>query len=426
MEKTEEIAEEIREMIESEEFKEQHRKEEKAFSRIRILTFSRVILFILGKSVKSVQIRLNEWFEWLGGKTVSNSALTQARANLKHTAFIALNEVVKKIFYRDGDEQHYQGFRILAVDGSKVRLPKGEEIKKKYGSIRYSNQKKEVKGEHNYAQVSVLYDVMNRIAIVAEFAEAIAYEVDLAIKHLSEVKKGDLVIGDRNYASGRFIEAILSQGIDLVIRCSASCFKVARKMLQGHGADSQIATLKIKKEKEIKTVKVRFVRVKLSTGEYEVLVTSLLDEQSYPTEMFKELYHLRWGIETYYGLMKTRLELENFSGKTVESILQDFYATIFLTNLESVLIQETESELKSKEGVKNPQQVNRQVSFHAIKSSAIEILLSDKPIKEVLRQLKALFMTNPRLKRERPSEPRKENPARQLLHYHRTQRKHCF
>jgi hypothetical protein len=39
MEKPEEIVEEIRDMIESEEFKEQHRKGEKAFSRTRILTF---------------------------------------------------------------------------------------------------------------------------------------------------------------------------------------------------------------------------------------------------------------------------------------------------------------------------------------------------------------------------------------------------
>jgi hypothetical protein len=425
MEKTEEIIEVSRNMIESEPFKEQHRSDSKAFTRTRILTFPRVILFILEKSVKSIQLRLNEWFGRLG-KTVSSSAMTQARANLKHTAFIALNAVLIKIFYRDDNYQRYEGFRVLAIDGSKVRLPKGDEIKEEFGSIRYRNQKEEVKGEHNYAQVSVLYDVMNRIAIAAEFAKALAYEVDLAIKHLTQVQKGDLLIGDRNYASGRFIDAILTHGVDLVIRCSASSFKVARKMLQGCGADSQIATLKIEKGREIKIVQVRFVRVKLSTGEYEVLVTSLLDKQVYPTEMFKELYHLRWGIETYYGLLKTRLELENFTGKTVESILQDFYATLYLTNLESVLIQETETELKSKEGLENQQQVNHQVSFHAIKSSAIEILLSGKPVSEVLSELRALFLRNPTLKRKRPSEPRKLKTARQSLHYHRTQRKHCF
>jgi len=43
------------------------------------------------------------------------------------------------------------------------------------------------------------------------------------------------------------------------------------------------------------SLKVRFVRVKLSTGEYEVLVTSLYNEARYPTVDFAELYpnHLK-------------------------------------------------------------------------------------------------------------------------------------
>ena len=45
---------------------------------------------------------------------------------------------------------------------------------------------------------------------------------------------------------------------------------------------------------------------RLATGELEVLVTTLLDETTYPTQEFKELYHYRWGIETYYGAWKGR------------------------------------------------------------------------------------------------------------------------
>jgi hypothetical protein len=52
------------------------------------------------------------------------------------------------------------------------------------------------------------------------------------------------------------------------------------------------------------TVQVRAVKVKLSTGETEVLLTSLMDKDKYPNEIFKELYFLRWGIETHYGVLK--------------------------------------------------------------------------------------------------------------------------
>jgi IS4 transposase len=111
----------------------------------------------------------------------------------------------------------------------------------------------------------------------------------------------------------------------VLLHPSESSYKQAREMLKGIGEDSQLITIKPSYEKasEInrlnlpKRLNVRFVRVLLSTGKYEVLVTNLLDEQLYPTEDFKELYHLRWRCETFYGILKTRLNLEHFSGKTV-------------------------------------------------------------------------------------------------------------
>ena len=158
-------------------------------------------------------------------------------------------------------------------------------------------------------------------------------------------------------------------------------------------------------------------------GEYEILVTSLLDEQLYPTEMFKELYYLRWGIETFYGLLKTRLELENLTGKTV---LQDIYSTLYLTNIESILTAETTANLKGKTTSKNQQKVNHSVSFHALKTEALNLLLSNMPITKVLNKLRKLFLTNPTLDKKKPTTPRNTKIARHLLHYHRTQRKHIF
>jgi hypothetical protein len=79
------------------------------------------------------------------------------------------------------------------------------------------------------------------------------------------------------------------------------------------------------------SVQARFVRVLLNTGEWEVLVTSLLDEIRYPTTEFRSLYARRWGIETFYGLLKTRLDLENFTGNGAEAVRQDFHATIDLS-----------------------------------------------------------------------------------------------
>ncbi|MEN8173722.1 MAG: transposase [Chloroflexota bacterium] len=128
----------------------------------------------------------------------------------------------------------------------------------------------------------------------------------------------------------------------------------------GEGPDSQVVILTpcarqapLIKQKGLPTsITVRFFRVKLNTGEWEVLVTSLLDKTQYPAEGFKDLYYLRWGIETFHGLIKTRLELENFTGTGVESIRQDFFSTLYLSGLESILTEPAQNELNEGSSVK--------------------------------------------------------------------------
>ena len=90
-----------------------------------------------------------------------------------------------------------------------------------------------------------------------------------------------------------------------VMRCSAASFSVARQMLKGEGADSQTVTLTpcagqlpvIRAVGLPETLTVRFVRVLLSTGEFEVLVTSLLDEVLYSTHVF-------WSCMGFAGALK--------------------------------------------------------------------------------------------------------------------------
>src|SRR2546427_12080646 len=82
---------------------------------------------------------------------------------------------------------------------------------------------------------------------------------------------------------------------------------------------------------------VRFVSVRLPTGELEVLATSLLDEQQYPTEEFLNVYHYRWNHETFYGVMKGRLDLENFSGQTAEAVRQECFSDLAVCHVASLV-----------------------------------------------------------------------------------------
>ena len=106
---------------------------------------------------------------------------------------------------------------------------------------------------------------------------------------------------------------------------------------------------------------VRVLKVKLSTGEMETLVTSLHQKQL-PIRKAASLYFERWKVETAYDLIKSKLQLENFSGKTKVSVLQDFYATIYLANIAAFAAEEADERISDADQdklLKYPRQANR-------------------------------------------------------------------
>jgi len=201
-----------------------------------------------------------------------------------------------------------------------------------------------------------------------------AYEVDLALKPLEHTQANDLLLFDRNYTEDIFLASLVKLNRQFAGRCSKSSFKPAQQLFKQHFLDSKKVTLTAKGEVKKKcrrlglpeTITVLFVRVRLSTGEVEVLVTSLLDSEKYTTQMLKELYQAQRGIETLFGVLKERLKLDNFTGKTVAAIKPDFFATLFMTGLESILTQTADLYLFKKSSLnKLRQTVNNMVSFNA-------------------------------------------------------------
>lgn len=422
-------------LLEDETFIARFKRSAADFTRTRVLTFQAITVLLMAKGMKSLQLSLNEIIPKLGleQQTVSKVAYSKARRKLKHTAFIELNrEAVIRTMYEDGDYQTYRGMRILATDGSKVLLPDNPETEAEFGVVSYHNKQLGAKGAHVYALASVLYDVLNRVALDAQFAPCRSYEVDLAIQTLPYIQADDLVIYDRAYSTYRMLALLSQTPGNFLIRCTDRRFMVATAMLRGEGPDDVVVELtppprfeRNPKHRGLPgALTVRFVRITLDNGEYEVLVTSLLDK-SYTAGDFKELYWLRWGVETFYGVLKTRLNLENFSGLSPETIRQDFYATILLTGMESIFTADAESTLGKQPGG-HPKKVNKAVSFNAIKYRAFELFYSKEPREAVLEQLDELFMASPTLVRKNRKPPRSTASSHLVLGFWKRKRKMVF
>jgi len=101
-------------------------------------------------------------------RTATKGALTQARSKLNPWAFRRLNEVAVKVFYEEAPYKMWKDFRVLAVDGSTLRLPKSDDIIEKFGSHKFGPK---ADAEGCIARCSLLYDVLNKVTIDSQIGK---------------------------------------------------------------------------------------------------------------------------------------------------------------------------------------------------------------------------------------------------------------
>ena len=117
---------------------------------------------------------------------------------------------------------------------------------------------------------------------------------------------------------------------------------------------------------------------------------------------------MRWGVETFFSRIKDRLCLENFTGKTAESVRQDFWSTIFISNFETVAIEDIDDQMNANTvNAQHNKKVNKAVSFNVIKNMAFDIFMNNSNLSESVEKMLLLFKKNPILQR-----PERESPMR--------------
>jgi hypothetical protein len=420
-----------------------HRVRPEDFTRNCQLTFPVLMLFILQKTIKSIQRHLHEFLDELAQgeifEPVTSGAVTHARAKLKDTAFIELNRdcVLPTVYGSERPIQRWREHRLFGIDSSLMRLPESEELGQAFGWKEISNQKGATGTRYPEARLSVVYDLLNRIGHDARVEPSTLGEVALAIQQLEHLQPGDIAINDRGFSGYVYFAMVLQRGAHFIGRCSTGSFLAAQEMFRLNRANqSKVVWLFAPPDQKAECrrlglplkMKVRFVSLRLPTGELEVVATSLLDEAGYPTEEFLTVYHWRWGHETFYLMLKGRLEVENFSGRTVEAVGQDVQAAVLLANLESVLSEPTQAALTEQSTPQTqPVQVNRSNSYHALKLQVLNLLYSDIPVRQVIQQLMKLFAGSPVAVRPNRKVPRRRRPSfHRSYHFQRRVKKAVF
>lgn len=354
-------------------------------------------------------------------REVTKGAFTQARAKLNPWAFQRLNEVTVNTFYEEAEYYVWHGMRTLAVDGTRLVLPKHRTTIEEFGEYGFGPK---ADSKKCMAIGSMLYDVFNSVTIDAQLAPYSGSERDLLLKHLEKVKSGDMLLLDRGYPSFWLLFLLKAKGIEFCVRLKDNWWLAVKEFVESSDMEQIVSFELPKKDKEkiadypeMQETKqsFRLIKVLLEDGKVEVLCTSLLDTEKYIQEDFGELYHYRWNEEEAYKLLKERADLEDFSGKTSRAVKQDFYAKVFSMTLCAAFAhpidEKVKSEFKADQNRKYSQKINRTHALASVIDGIIPMFLKNK-FEQTMKLFDELIYKTREIIRPGRSNPRNHHPKR--------------
>lgn len=334
----------------------------KDFTRDRKLPFEQVLKAVLSMTGKSLRSELMEYFN-LNTYMPTVSAFVQQRNKVNPYAF----ETLFHAFSAAIDEQSlFKGYRLLAVDGSDLHTPTNKEEKDSFHEG--TNGQK----PYNLFHLNVLYDLQRRIytdAIVQGRKQWNEHRAFVTMVDRDEDFVPTIYIADRGYESYNNMAHIIEKGQKFLIRVRDSkknCLISGLKLPDQDVFDVQYRIgLTRKQTNQVKhsclkfvphtstfdylpqTTKkaismqpyflsFRLVRFKLTEDTYEVLITNLTEDEFSVSEL-KELYAIRWGIETSFRDLKYSLALSYFHSKKTENILQEIFARLTMYNFAELI-----------------------------------------------------------------------------------------
>lgn len=363
-------------ILEDYSFKCNYRKNPKDFSREKKLSFLTTISFMLNMVKKSMQIELNNFFESVLKKdfTASKQAYSEARKKIKAEAFIELNDRTTEFIYNKCEDlELWNRYRLTAIDGTVLEIPNTEILRNEFGT------NKNQSGEVARARASCIYDVLNKIVIQSKIEKIDKCERTIAksmIERISTSEKfKELMIFDRGYPSTEMVAFLYEKKVDFLMRVKQT---FSNQIVNARKKD-QIITMIY----QGKAYPVRVIRVMISVDMEEVLITSLLGK-NITSEDFKKLYFIRWKVEIKYDELKTRLQIENFTGESKIAIEQDFYASIYLSNMIELARKQSDVIISTKQknkGLKHNYKTNLNVLIGNLKDKLILMMLEKSKTK---------------------------------------------
>lgn len=328
----------------------------KDFTRKRALTPALLIYLILTMDEKSIWQGLFRHFQ-RETDTPSASAFAQQRQKLLPSAF---EDLFRQFTDFLRPQTKFQGYRLLAVDGSSLKSGAYPEDTEAY------RPGTEHQHSWNLFHINVLYDLENDIYTDLIVQKEHTKHESKALCQMTErsgIAGPVLLLADRNYEAYNNFVCLEKKGWSYLIRIKdhnrknaygvelpdvpefdlpvrMTLGRLTPRQLEQRGlpvperyyrVPDSVTFDYLDSDTDFYTFSARIVRLKLENGNTEMLITNL-DLVQFPPSALRALYAKRWGVETSFRELKYTVGLIHLHSRKSDLVLQEIFAAFTIFN----------------------------------------------------------------------------------------------
>ncbi len=271
------------------------------------------------------------------------AAFCRARRKMKEPVLRTLFANLVEAAESHNPRHRVNGYRLIAIDGSQILLPRSPSTLKEFGS--YSHNKP---SHQPQSRLVVAWDVLARRPVDWITGTCFESEREAAIQMAPRLPAKSIVLLDRGFHGLAAIEAFTRAkiGCFMRIRSGKTTWIDVQRFLLGKSNDA-LVTLTGCVDGETVNVRYRVVkttRIDVRRGKIETVVflTNLTDRKAWPRRLLLKLYSLRWDIETAFRELKIQDRVEGFHTTTADGIRQEIAAFMIARLLAGALLNQVE------------------------------------------------------------------------------------
>ncbi len=270
-------------------------------------------------------------FEGVEIKITGKSGITQARKRLGAGPLKQLyEEIVKPVATKETRGAWYRKWKLVSIDGSTLDVGDTPENETSFGRPGSKS------GKSAYPQIRFVALVENGTHVLygGQVGGTKEGEISLSKGAISQLKPGDLCLGDRNFFGYALWQLATATGADQLWRVKKNLKLPCHKRFEDGSYLSKIYPGDKERRHDHKGIWVRVIEYRLEgIAEAEPLyrlITSILNPKDAVAKELAALYHERWEIETAFDELKTHLRGSKIilRSKTPELVRQEFYGLL--------------------------------------------------------------------------------------------------